>query len=220
MSDNLRRYRAIRDALTQCYPGQPSGTVARHLITLAALISGIVGSKSTQLPHIAAKVPNGTKPESRVKRFARWFDNAHILEEMYFLPSADVLLRHLALQTVVLVMDGSGVGRGCTALMIHVVYKGRALPLAWRVRQAPQGHFPEDLPIALVELISGLIPAGAQVVLLGDGEFDGTKLQQTLQQAGWSYACRTATSTVATWAGETFRLDALGACLKPGRLIE
>jgi hypothetical protein len=24
------------------------------------------------------------------------------------------------------------------------------------------------------------------VVLLGDGEFDGTRLQQTLQQAGWS----------------------------------
>ena len=220
MSDNLRRYRAIRDALTQCYPGQPSGTVARHLITLAGLISGIVGSKSTQLPHIATKVPDGTKPESRVKRFARWCDNAHILEEVYFLPYADVLLRHLALQTVVLVMDGSGVGRGCTALMIHVVYKGRALPLAWRVRQAPKGHFPEELHIALVDLIRGLLPAGAQVVLLGDGEFDGTRLQHTLQQAGWSYACRTATSTVATWAGETFRLDALGSCLKPGRLIE
>jgi len=40
MSDNLRRYRAIRDVLTQCYPGQLSGTVARPLITLAALISG------------------------------------------------------------------------------------------------------------------------------------------------------------------------------------
>ena len=140
MSDNLRRYRAIRDALTQYYPGQPSGAVARHLITLAALISGIVGSKSTQLPHIAAKVPNGTPPDSRVKRFARWCDNAHILEEVYFLPYAEVLLRHLALQTLVLIMDGSGVGRGCTALMIHVV-KGRALPLAWRVRQAPKGHF-------------------------------------------------------------------------------
>ena len=127
MSDNLRRYRAIRDALTQYYPGQPSGAVARHLITLAALISGIVGSKSTQLPHIAAKVPNGTTPDSRVKRFARWCDNAHILEEVYFLPYAEVLLRHLALQTLVLIMDGSSVGRGCTALMIHVVYKGRAL---------------------------------------------------------------------------------------------
>src|SRR5499427_5646524 len=220
MSDNLHRYRAIREALTQWYPGQPTGTVARHLTTLAALISGIVGSQSTQLPHIAAHVPNGTHPESRVKRFARWVDNAHILEKMYFLPSADVLLRHLALQTVGLVMDGSGVGRGCTALMIHVLYKGRALPLAWRVRQAPKGHFPEDRHIALVDLISGLLPAGAQVVLLGDGECDGTRLQHTLQQAGWSYACRTATSTVATWESETFRLDALGACLKPGRLIE
>jgi hypothetical protein len=26
--------------------------------------------------------------------------------------------------------------------------------------------------------------------LLGDGEFDGTRLQQTLQQAGWSYGIR------------------------------
>ena len=47
MRDNLRRYRAIRDALTQGYPGEPQGHVARHFTTLAALISGIVGSKST-----------------------------------------------------------------------------------------------------------------------------------------------------------------------------
>jgi hypothetical protein len=91
------------------------------VITLAALLSGIVGRKSTPLPHIAATVPNGTKPASRVKRFARWLDNAHLLEEVSFLPSADVLLRHLAWQTVVLVMDGRGVGRGCTALRLHVV---------------------------------------------------------------------------------------------------
>jgi hypothetical protein len=189
------------------------------LITLAALISGIVGSKSTQLPHIAAHVPNGTKPESRVKRFARWVDNAHVLEELYFLPYAEVLLQHLALQTVVLVMDGSGVGRGCTALMIHAIYKGRALPLAWRVRQGPKGHFPEDLHIAVVELLSEVLPEGAQVVFLGDGEFDGTTLQATLNKVGWAYACRTALSTVATWEGVTFRLDTLGACSKPGTLI-
>ena len=176
MSDNLRRYRAIRDALTHAYPTPPTGNFARHLQTLAALISGIVGSKSTQLPHMATKVPDGAKPESRVKRFARWIDNDHILEEVYFLPYADLLLRHLALQTVVLVMDGSVAGRGCNALMLHVVYKGRALPLAWRVRQGPTGHFPEDLHIALVELVSGLIPERTQVVFLGDGEFDGTRL--------------------------------------------
>src|SRR5712691_9379595 len=220
MSDNLRRYRAIRDALTQQYPGQPTGTVARHLTTLAALISGIVGSKSTQLPSVATKIPDGTKPESRVKRLTRWLDNARILEEVYFLPYVDLLLAQLALETLVIVMDGSVVGRGCLALMLHVVYKGRALPLAWRVRHSPKGHCPEALHIAIVELMSELIPEGAKMVFLGDGEFDGTDLQDTLNEAGWSYVCRTALSTTATWDGKTFPVDTLGACLKPGRLIK
>jgi hypothetical protein len=220
MRDNLRRYRAIRHALAQCYPTSSQGNFARHLNTLAALISGIGGSQSTPRPHIATKVPDGTKPESRVKRLARWCDNAHLLEEVSLLPSADALLRPLALQTVVLVMDGRGVGRGCTALMLHVLYQGRALPLAWRVRHAPQGHFPADLHIAVVALLRQVIPEGATVVFLGDGAFDGTALQATLHEAGWSYACRTARSTTATWDGTTLRLDTLGACLKPGRLIE
>ena len=219
MSDNLRRYRAIQKAFKQYYPGRSTGAVARHLTTLAALISGIVGSKSTQLPHIAMKVPNGTKPESRVKRFARWLDNARILEEMYFLPYAEMLLAHLACETVVLVMDGSVVGRGCAALMIHVIYQGRALPLAWRVRQGPKGHFPEELHIALVDLIQACLPEGARVVLLGDGEFDGTELQKRLHALGWSYVCRTAVRTVTTWQGDPFRLDVVGSCCKPGRLI-
>jgi hypothetical protein len=92
MSDNLRRYRAIRDAVTPWYPGQPTGTVARHLTTLAALISGMVGRKSTQLPSVATKIPDGAKPESRVKRLTRWLDNERILEEVYFLPYVDHLL--------------------------------------------------------------------------------------------------------------------------------
>ena len=71
MSDNLRRYRAIHDALKQCYSGEPSGRMARHFTTLAAFISGIVGSKSSQLPHIATKIPDRAKPDSRVKRLSR-----------------------------------------------------------------------------------------------------------------------------------------------------
>jgi hypothetical protein len=86
-----------------------------------------------------------------------------------------MLLTCLALETLVLVMDGSGVGRGCCALMIHVIYRGCALPLAWVVRQCAKGHCPESLHIELVELVKELIPEGTKVVFLGDGEFDGTK---------------------------------------------
>ena len=59
----------------------------------------------------------------------------------------------------------------------------------------------------MVELLSTVIPEGAKVVFLGDGECDGTALQDTLREMGWSYVCRTAMSTTATWEGETFRLD-------------
>jgi Transposase DDE domain len=219
MSDNLRRYRAIRDALRQGYPEQPTGTVARHLTTLAALMSGIVGSQSTQLPKMATQVPDGTKPESRVKRFARWLRNDHVTDDVYFVPYAEHLLCHLALQTLVLVMDGSVVGRGCVALMVHVVYKGRALPIAWLVRQGKKGHFPEDLHIVLVKQVHKLIPPGAQVVLLGDGEFDGTTLQQTLQDAHWSYVVRTGSNITVMWDGEHFRCETVAACIKPGTLV-
>jgi hypothetical protein len=220
MSDNLRRYRAIHQALKQWYPGEPNGRLAQHLTTLAAFISGIVGSKSSQLPSIATKVPDRAKPDSRVKRLSRWLDNDAILEEVYFLPYAEMLLHQLAFETLVLVMDGSGVGRGCCALMMHVLYQGRALPLAWRVRQCPKGHFPEDLHIAVVELVRELIPEGTQVVFLGDGEFDGIKLQETMNEAGWWYACRTSQGNTVTWEDATFHVDELGACMQPGRLIE
>ena len=165
MSDNLRQYRAIREALRQGYPGEPHGRCARHLATLAALISGIVASKSTQLSKIAVKVPARSKPESRIKRFARWVDNDHITTERYVVPYAEMLLAHLALQTLVLVIDGSVVGRGCVALMVHVVYKGRALPLAWVVRRGKKGHFPETLHLTLMQEVHTLIPLGAQVVV-------------------------------------------------------
>ena len=220
MSDNLRRYRAIHRSLTQCYPRESTGRVARHLTTLAALISGIVASKSTQLPKVASTIPDGNLPESRVKRFARWIQNDLVTEAVYFLPYAEVLLAHLALPTLVLVMDGSVVGRGCVALMLHVIYQGRALPLCWQVRKGNKGHFPQSLHVALVKQVQELIPEGAPVVLLGDGEFDGTTLQQTLAEAGWSSVCRTGVNMTATWQGETFRLDTIGTCIKPGTLVD
>ena len=176
MRDTLRRYRARREAFTPCEPGPPSGTVARHVRPLAARLSGIVGSPSTPLPHSAAQVPTGPHPASRVKRFARWGDTPHLLEAVDFLPSADVLLRPLALPTLGRVLEGSGGGRGGTALLIPVVDTGRALPRAWRGRPAPQGHFPAALPLAVVALSSGLRSAGTQGGVLGEGACEGARL--------------------------------------------
>jgi Transposase DDE domain len=219
MSDNLRQYRAIHDALQQWYPDRGNGRIAQHLTTLAALISGIVASRSSQLPAIATQVPDGNKAESRVKRYTRWVRNEAIDEALYFFPYAKTLLACLALERLVLVIAGSAVGRGCVALMVHVVYKGRALPIGWVVRQGKKGHCSEALHLELVEEVQDMIPLGAQVVFLGDGEFDGTELQKTLDELGWSYVCRTAHNTTAQLDGNSFRLDVMGACIKPGTVV-
>jgi hypothetical protein len=128
MRDNLRRSRAIRDALTQGYPGEPPGNRARPVTTLAALMSGMVASKSTQRPKSATQVPDGHKPERRVKRLARWRPNDRLSEARYVLPSADLFVTPWAWRTLGLVIEGRGVGRRGIALMLHVVYKGRAAP--------------------------------------------------------------------------------------------
>lgn len=87
------------------------------------------------------------------------------------------------------------------------------------MRQGSKGHFPEDLHIALVAQVQELIPEGAAVVVLGDGEFDGIRLQHTLHKAGWSYVCRTGSHVTAAWDGASFRLDTVGWWSKPGTLV-
>lgn len=219
MSDNLRRYRAIRDAIKSLYPREPQGNLARHLHTLAAMISGIVGSRRTNLPEIAGKVPDGTKRESRVKKYSRWVTNADIDGETFFLPFANALMASLALTQTVLVLaiDGSEVGRGCLALLVSVIYHGRALPLAWVVVKGSKGHFPEATHVTLIEQVRALIPAGTPAILLGDGEFDGTTLQATVDGYGWQYVSRTAKNTILCEEGEEFAFEEVG--VEPGGCI-
>ncbi len=185
--------------------------------TLAGLISGIVASKSTNLPHIASRVPDSTEPDSRVKRFSRWVANDHINIETYFLPYAKALLASLSEQALPLVMDGSEVGRGCLALLVSVVFRKRALPLAWIVVKGSKGHFPEDRHLALLGQVQPLIPPEADVIFLGDGEFDGIDLQAAITRYGWQYVCRTAKNLILRQDGEEFAFETLE--VEPGEQL-
>ena len=210
MSDNVRRLRTIRKALKDLYPGEPKGNFARQLNTLAAMISGIIGSKSAHLPAMSEKTPDGTKKASREKKFYRWLKNERIEAEIYFLPFAKALLASLAYGPLVLAMDGSGVGRGCVTLMVSVIYKKRALPLAWIVVRGKKGHFPEESHVELLRQVHELVPEGSQVIFLGDGEFDGITLLAAIDDYGWEYVCRTAKSAVFCEQGSEFTWEEVG----------
>jgi hypothetical protein len=217
MSDNRRRYRAIRKALNEFYSSEPKGNLARHLNTLAGFISGMVGSNSAHLPKIAKKVPDHTKKESRVKRFSRWVDNERIEFECYYLPYVEALLASLAHRPLLLAMDGSEMGRGCLTLMVSVIYKKRALPIAWIVVQGSKGHFPEETHVCLIERVHDIVPEGCDVIFLGDGEFDGTTLQATIAAYDWEYVCRTAKNALICEDGYRFSLHEVD--VQPGDCV-
>jgi hypothetical protein len=92
--------------------------------------------------------------------------------------------------------------------------------LAWLVRPGKKGHFPEDLYVTVVQQVHKLLPPGAQVVFLGDGEFDGITLQRTVQTYHWSYVVRTGSHITVLWAGDHCRCETVDACIKPGTLVE
>jgi hypothetical protein len=210
MSDTYRRYRAIKQGLMQFFHPYPTGHQERHFTTLVAIICGLCGGQRAYLATIADHAPsNGADQESVITRFRRWLKHDQTTVTGWFLPVAQALLANLAQQPLILVMDGSVVGRGCLALMVSVIYHGRALPLVWLVVKGKKGHFPQQTHCDLLAQLHDLIPDGADVTMLGDGEFDGTEFQAMLRTLKWKYVSRTAPNLLMTVEGRQFTIGAM-----------
>lgn len=214
MSDNLRRYRAIKTGLLQLYPYEAKGHLRQSLAVLAMFINGIIGSKSTHTREVAKKTPTGAKVSSRETQLRRWYQNEEVTYESHLLPFIEELLTHLSQQTLVLAIDGSEVGRNCVTLLVSLIYQKRAIPLIYLVRTGKKGHFPADLHIELLTELAKLLPEGSDVILLGDGEFDSVELQRFLADAGWNYVCRTAKNSWIAQEHDGQRLDEIE--IRPG----
>jgi len=210
MSDNRRVYRTILASLRQLYPKGAKGNVIRQLITLAALITGIVQSKSCQLPAIARKVPVQAKADSRIKQYSRWIQNERIDYYSYYLPFVQEFLYYLASNSeLVFVIDGSEVGHRCITLMVSLIFRKRALPITWLVVKGAKGHLPEKTHLTLLTQLQSILPKNCSCMLLGDGEFDGIGLLEALQVSNWRYVCRTAKNTQVFDCGMQFSLSDL-----------
>jgi hypothetical protein len=218
MSDTSRRYHAIKQGLMHFYRPRPTGHREQHLNTLVAMICGLIGGKHAHLPTIADHAPShGATQESLIKRFRRFLQHEAQTRDGWFLPVAQALLQALAHQPLQVIMDGSVVGRGCLALLVSVVYQGRALPLCWVVVAAPKGQFPEATHRALLAQVQQIMPPEATVIFLGDGEFDGVGLQADLRSYGWAYVCRTASTILITACGAQFPVGAVAP--QPGQAL-
>jgi hypothetical protein len=188
MTDHYRVYTKVLKKLKQILELPHQG----HLLTLALMITGIVTGRNAQLSKISEEAPVEAKDKSTEMRLRRWVKNSEIDADVVYMPFARQILGAMSTSPLMLVMDGSQVGRGCMVLMVCVLYKKRALPIAWVVYKGKKGHTTAKRHIQVLEKVVALLPEGSEVVLLGDAEYDTTEMLLWVQaNTSWHYVMRT-----------------------------
>lgn len=198
--------KSLRKLLGQSYLGSYH---LQRLTVLSSMVSSILLSGRTELSKMALSNPGRTKLSSRVKQYKRLLMNENVDAKTYFLPYVKPLLENLSASgELVFSIDGSVVGSGCMCLMFSVIYKGRAIPVVWKVYRRKKGHLPEKEHRKLLGELAGLVPGNCRVVVTGDGEFDGCCWQSDILAKGWDYVLRTGRNVQITESG--------GDVFKPG----
>jgi len=215
MTERWRVYSKVSSSLKKIIKGQKQG----HVTTLAMMIAGIVLSHKAQLAVMSGKVPADAKETSIEMRMRRWVKNENIDVEVTYMPFARQILQALSSAPLVLAMDGSTVGRGCMVLMVGVVYQKRALPLAWVVYKGKKGHTTAERHIEVLKKVLPLIPEGAEVVLLGDAEYDTVEmLEWVMNETDWFFVTRTSPN-IQVQRGQTWHPISSFAPSKAGRIV-
>ena len=205
MSDGSKVFYEVKKSLKKAFP-KMSGHEASHFSTLLHMVSGMVVSKHCHLPKIAGKVKSTTKQESIIAKLKRWLSNQKINGDLFFLPFLERILPTLINGPVRVVIDGSVVGRNSACLMASIIYKNRAIPVAWLLGEGRKGHFKENYHIELLSILKSILPSDVSVTVIGDGEFDGTNFLESIEEFGWRFVVRTANNAKITQQGKVVHL--------------
>lgn len=179
----------------------PKGHLWSRLNTFYAIITGLLLRKKVDMESIGNGFVQDIQIDSRRVNVKRFFENKHISYDCFYQPYIYTILQQLFAENksskeLILAIDGTTLGNKHAALAISFLYEEVSLPLCWLVRKGGKGHFKEAQHIELLEkayqILQPIIPSDYQVVLLGDGEFDGADLQLVLgQKFHWNYVLRT-----------------------------
>lgn len=216
MMSNSTLYRIWNQQLKQI---EPDECESRRL-NMLWLVVGIFKAGSVHLSKVVCKVPVNAKKLSLDKRLRRFLSNPEVRVREWYRPVAEQLIEAASSAGQIhLIIDGSKVGFGHQLLMVAIAYRRRALPLAWTWVRCPKGHSTTHKQLALLDYVYRLIPEGVKVSLVGDCEFDNTRLIEQLGRWQWDYALRQPGNylfkihNTSVWR----RIDSFD--LKPGTLI-
>jgi len=102
-----------------------------------------------------------------------------------FAPLAKWVLAHWPGQRLALALDATSLGDRLTILAVSVVYKGCAVPIAWKILQANQKHAWKPEWLTLLDLVAPALPADWQVLVLTDRGLYARWLYRAIVRQGW-----------------------------------
>lgn len=188
---------------------EAKGNHLRRLQTLCAMVCSCIHSKKSTLEGISSGT-SGTNSESRIKQSKRWLDSKWNDWQSFFAPYITGLLHKVSSKgEVILVIDGSETAGNCVTLMLSFIWGNYAIPLVWITREGKKGHFPEQVHLDLIQQVHALFGQDQRVVLLGDGEFDGSKLRAWCNKQHWEFVLRTSKDHQVDCGGEIAPLGSL-----------
>lgn len=82
-------------------------------------------------------------------------------------------------------IDATSLGQRFAVLVISVVYRGCAVPVAWKVLRANEKHPWKPEWLALLKQFKGLVPAGWMVIVLADRGLYAKWLFEAIVQLKW-----------------------------------
>lgn len=164
----------------------------RHLYTLVWMVIGLIHSGSVNLTKWAMYIQSRAKfAQSKQRRFSRWIHNPRINPQRLYSPLIQAALKGWEEPILALSLDTSMLWNQYCLIRVAVVYRGRAVPVAWRVLEHPSSSVKIQAYQDLLKRVARLMPVGVKVILLGDRGFIDTQLMKyARQQLGWNYRIR------------------------------
>lgn len=163
----------------------------RHRQTLAWMMLGLISSKTVSLgAWVPFVVSRAHYAQSTVRRFSRWLYNNRIKPQPLYGPLIEQALSTWVGNRIYLALDTSMLWNTYCMIRISVIYRGRAIPLTWKVIEHGSAAVSFEAYKALLEQAKMLIPFACKVVFLADRGFADTQLMGHLRKMGWHFRIR------------------------------
>lgn len=183
-----RLYHQLQTLLGQSIPWADQ----RHLHTLIWMVIGLVMSECINLTKWRVYIrTRAVFAQSHQRRFSRWLHNPRInVQKLYSALIAQALARWGETQ-ITLIEDTSMLWDEYCLIRLSVQYRGRAIPLVWRVIRHGSSSVRFEVYQAMLKRATRLVPPGVQVCFLADRGFADTTLMHYLRdELHWHFRIR------------------------------